>query len=94
MDPHSIIRRVEEYAALAGIRPETVCRAATGNPRLFPRLKKRVELVEADVERLDRHMRENPIPKECAERHANGRGDKAEVVQAPVTERAKRRASA
>ena len=94
MDPHDIIRRVEEYAASAGIRPETVCRAATGNPRLFPRLKKRVELVEADVERLDKHMRENPLPSDCAARHVNGDGGENVPVQPLVTKGGKRGVSA
>lgn len=58
---HNIIRQVEAYAEAAGVKPDTVCRAATKNPRLFERLKRRAADVEADIERLEKWMRDNPV---------------------------------
>jgi ferritin-like metal-binding protein YciE len=59
-DLHEILRRVEAYAKASGVTPDKVCRAATSNPRLYERLKRRAEQTQADVERLEKHMRENP----------------------------------
>lgn len=40
---HPIISRIEKYATTAGIKPETVVRKATGDPRGFQRLKNKLE---------------------------------------------------
>jgi hypothetical protein len=58
---HETLRRVEEYAAAAGTSPDSVCRAATGNPRLFERLKRRAEYQTEVIAILNKHMAENPI---------------------------------
>ena len=58
---HDTLRRVEEYAAAAGVSPASVCRAATGNPRLFERLKRRAEYQSEVIDILEKHMAENPI---------------------------------
>jgi len=59
---HETLRRVEEYANAAGPPPASVCRAATGNPRLFDRLKRRAEYQSGVIEALNKHMAENPVP--------------------------------
>ena len=67
---HDIIRRVSEYAAKANTSPEAVCRSATNNPRLWPRLLARIETLETDLCRLEKHMESNPVG-DSAERHNN-----------------------
>jgi len=57
---HDILRELDEYAALAKVDPSTVCRKATGNPRLRERLAKRIERMSADADRLRKYMAENP----------------------------------
>ncbi len=54
---------IDAYCRAAGITPETLCRRATNNPRLLPRLLRRSELLASDVERIERHMAANPIGK-------------------------------
>lgn len=58
---HDAIQRIEKYAVAANTTPSGVCRAATGNPRLFDRMKRRVEVVLDDVARIEKHMQENPV---------------------------------
>lgn len=73
---HETLRRVEEYAERAGVTPQSVCRAATGNPRLYERLRRRRETLRETLDRLEQHMRENPVDGVgSAERHVKGRGD-------------------
>lgn len=55
------ISRIEAYAEAAGIMPETVCRRATNNPRLFDRLKRRAQDLEYDLARIEAYMRDNPV---------------------------------
>ena len=49
---HQIIRRVEQYATERGMRPDLVCRRATGNPYLLERLLRRSAQTEIDIARL------------------------------------------
>jgi len=57
---HDILRELDAYADAAGIEVSTVCRKATGNPRLRERLAARLSRVEMDVERLRGFMAANP----------------------------------
>lgn len=60
MQNHDIIRDLEEYSSEAGVAVSTVCRNATGNPRLYERLKRRIDRTQADVDALRKYMIENP----------------------------------
>ena len=60
-----LLSEIDAYAALNGIQPETVCRLATGNPRLRDRLLRRSERLAADIERLRSYM-SNKTPSESA----------------------------
>jgi hypothetical protein len=60
-DIHLILSKVQEYAAQAGVSPATVCRNATGNPRLFDRLSRRAEQTDFDLTRLVQFIDANPI---------------------------------
>ncbi|QDP53989.1 MAG: hypothetical protein GOVbin2937_66 [Prokaryotic dsDNA virus sp.] len=62
-DLHKLLRKVETYAESTGLTPEAVCRAATRNPRLYDRLKRRAAQTDADVSRLEKFMRSNPPEK-------------------------------
>ena len=64
-----ILQQVERYAEATGVSPDTVCRNATGNPRLYDRLKRRLEQTERDIQRLTQHLEDNPIKVPCATRH-------------------------
>jgi DNA-binding MurR/RpiR family transcriptional regulator len=61
-----LLSEVDEYAAAHGIQPATVCRLATGNPRLRDRMIRRAEQLSADVERLRSYMVSNPPSVESA----------------------------
>ena len=74
----SILASVERYAADADMSPESVCRAATGNPRLYERLKRRAEYTETIASQLSKYMRENPA---SAKRHDISHGDDGANVQ-------------
>ena len=73
-DIHHILAEVTAYAAQAGVTPETVCRNATGNPRLFARLERRAERTDSDIRRLVAFIEANPVEpsgiKVSAERHS------------------------
>lgn len=72
-DLHKLLRKVETYAESTGLTPEAVCRAATRNPRLYDRLKRRAAQTDADVSRLEQFMRSNPPEKAAsATRHIQG----------------------
>lgn len=58
---HDVLSRIEAYATAAGIQPETVVRRATNNPRLFDRLKRKAASIDADIAKIEAHMRDNPI---------------------------------
>ena len=47
-----LIKIIERAAEEQGIKPDTICRQATGNPRLFRRLKRRSEMMERDAQRI------------------------------------------
>lgn len=55
----TIIPAVEAFAARHGVLPSTVVRKATGNPRLYDRLKDRAARVEEDIARIARFMADN-----------------------------------
>jgi hypothetical protein len=50
---HDIIPQVEAKANEAGVSPAHLCRVASGNPRLFTRLKSRIAQIERDMSRID-----------------------------------------
>ena len=62
MEIAQLIQSVREYAAAAGVKPETIARNATGNPRSLERLLRRHERLCADAERIANFMAENPLP--------------------------------
>ncbi|MEP0190050.1 MAG: hypothetical protein ABJE00_06505 [Erythrobacter sp.] len=72
-DIHKLLREVETYAKAAGLSPEAVCRAATRNPRLYDRLKRRAEQTDADVSRLEKYMRNNPPESDGSANRHKGR---------------------
>jgi hypothetical protein len=55
---HQIIQQVEEFASRHGMRPDLVCRKASGNPRLLDRLHRRAAQTEIDIARLLAFMNE------------------------------------
>jgi hypothetical protein len=73
-DIHLILSKVQDYAAQAGVTPSTVCRNATGNPRLFDRLSRRAEQTDSDLKRLVAFIEANPVKpsgtEHSATRHA------------------------
>lgn len=64
MNAHETIRRVEEYSKRKGRPPSHVAREATNNPRLWDRLKRRVDRLERDVRLMEEYMASNPIADE------------------------------
>jgi hypothetical protein len=61
MTNHSdILRELDAYAKAVGIDASTVCRKATGNPRLRERLANRIKRTAQDIERLRQFMANNP----------------------------------
>jgi hypothetical protein len=56
MDIQKIISDVKAHAAKSSRTPESVCRAATGQPRLFERLERRLAQTEKDAKRIYDHM--------------------------------------
>jgi len=58
-----ILRELDAYAKAVGIDTSTVCRKATGNPRLHERLARRLQSLSRDAERLRKFMVENPPVK-------------------------------
>ena len=59
----NIIDELDRYAAATGLAASTVCRKATGNPRLRDRLESRLARTNDDVAALRRFMSENPPVK-------------------------------
>ena len=73
---HEIISAVSRYAERLGIAPETVARKATGNPRLIERMERRSEQLAEDVVRLEKFMKDNPLPDGRRDkRHLPASGD-------------------
>jgi hypothetical protein len=62
-DIHDIISELERYAKAKGTTPASVCRAATKNPRMLDRLKRRAKRVETEIETIRRYMAENPVAR-------------------------------
>jgi len=60
-DIHDLIRRVDAYAKAAKISPAHVCRLATGNSRLYPRLKRRASDLEKLQSLIDGHISKHPV---------------------------------
>lgn len=58
---HDIIREVAEYCEAANVAASTVCRNATGNPRLLDRLRRRLMRSDADIRALREYMKLNPV---------------------------------
>ena len=55
----TIISAVDAYAKAHNADPANVVRRATGNPRLYDRLKDRAARVEEDIARIARFMADN-----------------------------------
>ena len=58
---HSILDEIERFCAATGLKPSTVCRRATGNPRLHERLPNKLDKLEADVRAIREFMRGYPV---------------------------------
>jgi len=58
----AFIEAVNSHCAQRGITPATLCGLATGNKRLLPRLMRRAETIERDIERVQRFIAANPPP--------------------------------
>ena len=46
---HDILDELEKFASETGVSPASVCRAATKNPRMYERLKSRLEQTRRQV---------------------------------------------
>lgn len=57
---YDFFARVERFCANHGISPATLCGRATGNARLFERMKRRAAQLQQDMERIDRCMASAP----------------------------------
>lgn len=73
------------YSERHNILPATVVRNATGNPRLYDRLKSRVERTEADVKRIAEYIgldlsEVTGLPDDCSPVDAS-HGEAATPVQ-------------
>jgi hypothetical protein len=55
-DLKHIIAEIEALAAETGILPNSVVRAATGNPRLYERMKRRAEMLDRDNAAILRYI--------------------------------------
>lgn len=75
---HDTIARVRAFAEMTGTTPEKVCRNATGNPRLWQRLLRRVNQLEDDCERIVSYMDAAQSRAAC---HRRG-DDDAEIQEA------------
>lgn len=63
-----LLSRVEALATETGVKPETICRDATGNWKLYARLKRRIAQTDADMQRIERHLEKRRRPQvEAAE---------------------------
>jgi len=56
-----LIDMIDKAAEELGIAPASLCRSATGNPRLYPRLLIRAETTRADFERVANWIDEHPL---------------------------------
>lgn len=58
---HDILRELDEYAKKRGVEVSTVCRNATGNPRLRDRLENRIGQIEKNISALREYMSKHPV---------------------------------
>lgn len=58
MSLNDLIREIEAHAEGLGLSPDLLCRRATGNPRLFQRLKRRQAQTERDAAAVRRYVAE------------------------------------
>lgn len=56
MDIDLLIKKVVGHAESIGRTPESVCRAATGQPRLFDRLTRRAAQTQKDAHAINNHI--------------------------------------
>jgi len=59
-DIRKLINMIDKAAAERGIAPESLCRSATTNPRLYQRLLIRAATTRADAERIEQWIKEHP----------------------------------
>lgn len=70
MTDEKILAEVEAYCSKMGLSPSTVCVRATGNSRLMDRIRRRLDQLDTDIERLRVFMIENPPPASSVEEDA------------------------
>lgn len=52
MTSQELIELIERHSRETSLSPSTICERATGNSRLYDRLKRRVEQVDRDAKRI------------------------------------------
>ena len=60
MKHEHILVELEAYCKSVGLKPSTVCVRALNDSRYAKRMKRRLEALERDAERLRQYMAENP----------------------------------
>lgn len=60
MDIDPLIQEIDRYAEETGLKPETVVRRATDNPRLYTRLPKQAERLTEAAVKIRAYMQANP----------------------------------
>lgn len=60
MTYQTILEEIEEYCALAGLKPSTVCVRALNDSRYVQRHQRRLEVLERDAEKIRDFIRANP----------------------------------
>lgn len=60
-DLHELITEIDSYCAARGIKPDTLCRMATNNARLYDRLHRRAEKTVSDMAAIRDYMAANPV---------------------------------
>ena len=74
MSYHDRINRVAAYAEEAGLSLVTVGNLVASNARLFERTKRRIEQVEADLERLEAFIDARSMTKQDGTASASVQG--------------------
>lgn len=58
---NKFIAELDVYAESLGVQPDTICRKATGNPRLLPRLERRARQIEESMSAVRSYMISHPV---------------------------------
>ncbi|WP_089850449.1 hypothetical protein [Salipiger marinus] len=69
---HDFLTELEEYSREMKVSPATVCRAATGNPRLYGRLVTRIRQTQAQIDKIKAEMARQRSLREKSRSHGQG----------------------